>query len=241
MIELDDDRLADVLTSVGAELVTAPDSTLDPAVVRPPARTRRRSMPSIRWRWQWAPVLAVGLIAAIVLAVAPVRSAVAGWLGIGSISIQIDPTPPSTVAPLPSIDAGLRRIDRTAAAERLGSLPPALDATTLGPPTGFATMPEGGVLVVWPDATTLWIHDAEIEAGMLFDKLVQAGQSVQPVDLLGDRALVISGEHFLRTPHRAIAATTSVLWQSNDREYRLESDRDDAELIELARQIAAGS
>jgi hypothetical protein len=170
-----------------------------------------------------------------------VRSAVAGWLGIGSTSIQIDPTPPSTAAPLPSIDAGLRRIDRATAAERLGSLPVALDATTLGPPTGFATMPEGGVLVVWPDATTLWIHDAEVDAGMLFDKLVQAGQSVQPVDGLGDRALVITGDHFLRTPHRTIAATTSVLWQSDDREYRLESDRDDAELIELARQIAVGS
>ena len=54
-------------------------------------------------------------------------------------------------------------------------------------------------------------------------------------------ALVITGDHFLRTPHRTIAATTSLLWQSDDREYRLESDRDDAELIELARQIAAGS
>lgn len=241
MIDLDDDRLADVLASVGALLVTVPDSAPATANVRAPARAHRRSMPSIRWRWQWAPVLAVGLIAAIVLAVAPVRSAVAGWLGIGSTSIQIDPTPPSTAAPLPSIDAGLRRIDRTTAAERLGSLPEALDATKLGPPTGFATMPEGGVLVVWPDSTTLWIHDAEIEAGMLFDKLVQAGQSVQPVDGLGDRALVITGDHFLRTPHRTIAATTSVLWQSDDREYRLESDRDDAELIELARQIAVGS
>ena len=108
--------LADVLASVGALLVTVPDSTPATANVRAPARAHRRSMPSIRWRWQWAPVLAVGLIAAIVLAVAPVRSAVAGWLGIGSTSIQIDPTPPSTVAPLPSIDAGLRRIDRATAA-----------------------------------------------------------------------------------------------------------------------------
>jgi hypothetical protein len=245
MIELDDDRLAEVLASVGALLVTVPDITLDPAVVRTPARTRQRSTPSPRWRWrwrwQWAPALAAVLIAAVVLTVAPVRSAVAGWLGIGSTSIQIDPTPPSTVAALPSIDAGLRRIDRASAAAQLGSLPVGLDATTLGPPAGFATMPEGGVLVVWADATTLWIHDADVEAGMLFDKLVQSGQSVQSVDELGDQALVISGDHFLRTPHRMIAATTSVLWQSDDREYRLESDRDGAELIALARQIAAGS
>lgn len=245
MIELDDERLADVLASVGALLVTVPDITPDPAVVRAPAGARQWSTPSRRWRWrwrwQWAPVLAVALIAAIVLTVAPVRSAVAGWLGIGSTSIQIDPTPPSTVAALPSIDAGLRRIDRATAAERLGSLPVALDATTLGPPSGFATMPEGGVLVVWADGTTLWIHDADIEAGMLFDKLVQSGQSVQSVDELGDQALVISGDHFLRTPHRMIAATTSVLWQSDEREYRLESDRDRAALVELARQIAAGS
>jgi hypothetical protein len=239
MIDLDDDRLAEVLASVGALLVTVPDITPDPAIVRTRARTRERSMPFLRWRWQWAPVLAVALIAAIVLTVAPVRSAVAGWLGIGSTSIQIDPTPPSTVAALPSIDAGLRRIDRATAAARVGSLPVALDETTLGPPAGFATMPEGGVLVVWPDATTLWLHDADIEAGMLFDKLVQSGQSVQSVDDLGDQALVITGDHFLRTPHRTIAATTAVLWQSDDREYRLESDRDGAELIEFARQIAA--
>ena len=136
MIELDDERLADVLASIGAQLVTVPGITPDPAVVQAPAPPRRWSTPSLRrrWRWQWAPVLAVVLVAAIVLTVAPVRSAVAGWLGIGSTSIQIDPVPPSTVAALPSIDTGLRRIDRTTAAAELGSLPLGLDATALGPP-----------------------------------------------------------------------------------------------------------
>ena len=236
MIDLDDDRLAEVLASVGALLVTVPDT----ATVRAPAR-RERGRPSHRWRWQWAPVLAVAVIATVVVAVAPLRSAVAGWLGIGSTSIQIDPALPSTLAALPSIDAGLNRIDRATAEARLGSLPAALDASTLGAPTGFATMPEGGVLVVWPDDTTLWIHTADIDAEMLFDKLVAAGESVEAVDGVGDQALVISGNHVLRTPHRTIAATTAVLWQSGRLEYRLESDRDSAELIELARQLAAGS
>ncbi|MGD9703895.1 MAG: hypothetical protein AB7Q42_10415 [Acidimicrobiia bacterium] len=236
MTDVDDDHLADVLASVGALLVTVPDAA--PLVT--PSRKPAMGRLAHRRRWQWAPVI-VAIATATVLLVAPLRSAVAGWLGIGSTSIRIDPSSASTLAPLPSIDAGLSRIDRATAEARLGSLPPALDTTALGTPDGFATMPEGGVLVVWPDSSTLWIHSANGEPDVLFHKLVAAGEQVDRVDDLGDEAIVISGGHVLRTPHRTIAATTVVLWQSGSREHRLESDRDAPEVIELARQLANGT
>ena len=114
---------------------------------------------------------------------------------------------------------------------------PPLDASELGAPAGYSLMPEGGVLVVWADRSTLWIHAAEFEAGVLFNKLVSTEADVQQVDDLGDDALAVSGDHFLRTPRRTVAATTAVLWRSGPWEYRLESDRDQTALIALARQL----
>jgi hypothetical protein len=240
MIDLDDERLAEVLASVGQLLVTAPVvSTASPS--SPVSRALPEGPASVRAsRWRSAPAVALAGIAAcliVVLAVAPLRSAVADWLGIGSTRIEIDPIPPSTVAPLLPIDADLPRIDRDAAEVRLGAPLPQLDTSSLGAPAGYARMPEGGVLVIWPDAT-LWIHEEVIEPDMYFDKLISAGQDVQRVDDLGEGAFVISGDHVLRTPHRMVSATTTVLWQADRREYRLEADADAATLIDVARQLA---
>jgi hypothetical protein len=224
MIDLDDDHLADVLASVGELLVTV--------------TTTRSGARLWRWRVAVAAAAAVVAIGVVMVAVAPLRNAVAGWFGIGSTSIEIDPVPDAGVAPLSSIDAGLRRIDQATAEARLGVPLGDLGRTALGAPAGFAEMPEGGVVVVWPDGSTLWVHGATVDAGPLFEKLVSAGETVQRVDGLGDGALAVSGDHFLRTPHRTVAAATAVLWQSGHWELRLESDRDVAPVIELARQLA---
>lgn len=244
---LDDDRLAAVLAEIGADLVTT-------ATVAVPARIRTRP-PMLAW----AVAAAVVVLVTASLAVSPVRRAVAGWLGIGSTAIEIGPLPtvpvaaeppatdPATAGPpggappatLPSIAAGLEPVERAATEAALGRLLPDFAAVSLGDPAGYARPPEGGALVVWADSTTLWIHPVQIGAGPLYSKLVSAGAQVEAVEELGDAALAIVGEHVLATPSRTIAATTVVLWQSGEWEFRLEADRTVDELADLAREIAA--
>lgn len=227
MIDLDDDRLHVVLASMTELLVT------DAAAARVAHRPRRVA-PAI-----WVGVAVAAVIAATVLAVAPLRHTVADWLGIGSTAIEIDPTAASTISSLPSITLDLTRIDRAGAEATLGVALPSFEGTELGAPQGFALMPEGGVLVVWSDRTTLWIHRLSIPTDVLFTKMVAAGSMVQRVDDLGDDALAVSGEHVLRTPHRTVAAATTVLWRQRELEYRLDADRDVDALIDLARALAA--
>jgi hypothetical protein len=230
MIDLDDDRLAQVLASIGALLVT------DEAAARAPSRARPRRSAALVM--SFAAAVAI-VVAVVVVAVAPIRHTVADWLGIGSTRIEIDPTPPpAATAPLSPIGLGLPRIDRAAAEQSLGSTLPALDSTPLGAPMGYAAMPEGGIVVLWPNDTTLWIHRAQMPTGVLFDKMVSAATQVQRVDDLGDDALVVTGDHVLRTPHRLIEAATTVLWTDGDLEYRLDADRSVDEMIDLARQVA---
>jgi hypothetical protein len=246
MIDLDDHRLELVLASIGEHLSTEPV---------PDARARPASR-----RWVLGLAVAAATVLALVLAIAPVRSAVAGWLGIGSTRIVVDPTigtpapadtttaaasasttstVPDTATTLPGIADGLRQIDARGAEDLLRRPLPTLDGTSLGPPAGYRVMPEGGVLVVWPDSTTLWIHRRGIDGEQLVSKLVSAGEAVQAVEGLGDAALAVVGGHVLDTPHRTISVDTTVLWQDGDLEWRLESDRPVEELIALARQLAA--
>jgi hypothetical protein len=223
MIDLDDDRLAHVLASLTDLLVT------DTASVTLPVRRRR----PVR-------VVALGLAAAAVtvVSVSPLRGAVADWLGIGSTRIDIVPAPASTAQSQPSIDDDLPRIDRVDVERALGAPLPDLDTTSLGEPIAYATMPEGGIVVVWADTSTLWIHDITMHPGILFEKLLSANESVERIGGLGDDAIAVSGDHMVHTPHRSFAAGTTVLWTDGSWEYRLESDRPADELVGVARQIA---
>ncbi len=228
MIDLDDDRLAEVLADVGQQLFTGPATVS--------ARDARR--------WQSVARIALAAAAAVVLlvlAITPLRTAVADWLGIGSTRIRIDPSPTTTIEEVQSIDADLTRIDRARAEEIIGESLGGLDGSDLGAPSGFARMPEGGVLVLWPDGSTLWIHVESIDADRYFDKLVSSGAQIQRVDGLGDSAMVIEGDHLLQTPHRIVLATTAVVWRTDAMEYRLESVREPDDLIAIARQLANDS
>lgn len=228
MIDLDDDRLADVLADIGEHLFTGP------ATVSARDDRLRQSVTRLE-------LAAAAAVIVLVLAVAPLRTAVADWLGIGSTRVRIDPSPPTTIEAIESIDADLPRIDRAMAEEITGESLGGLDGSDLGPPSSFARMPEGGVLVLWPDGSTLWIHVESIDADVYFEKLVARGAQIQRVDGLGDSAMVIEGDHLLRTPHRIVSATTAVVWRTDAMEYRVESNRVPADLIAIARQLADNS
>jgi hypothetical protein len=218
-------RLAQVLASVGEHLDTDPAATIGRE--REPAWSPRR--------WLTAAAAAVAVLVGLALAIAPVREAVADFLGIGSTEVEIVPEPDADPAGLPTIDEGLTVITPSAAASRLGHALPDVAATRLGEPDQISVMPEGGVLLVWSDgATTLWIHGGSIPGDILLSKLIGDGQDAQKIDGLGDAALMVRGEHVLETPHRRVRAGTVVLWTIAGAEYRLESDLDAATMLEIA-------
>ena len=233
----DDERLSELLHALGQRIVLpdTQDSTSDgPAAWRRPPTSSRRT-PA---RWAAVAALAAAIVAATLL-IAPVREAVAGWLGIGSTRIEVDSAVPDSTVELPGIETGLPPMDPAEARTLLTDSLSTLDSTALGPPAGFVDMPEGGVLVVWADSTTLWVHSADVDLGLILKKLLSSQNTVRTVDGIGDEALLIEGSHWLATPHRTVTAGNTLIWRRGSTEYRLEADRPPAELIELGRQLAA--
>jgi hypothetical protein len=240
-MNIDDQRLAAILRSVGEHLETS-SPVLEP----------RRNV-----RFHIAAFVAV-LLATTTIAVPPIRAAIQRFLRIGNTTVEIVPstvtirpmptfTPNQTepTEPLRSLATGLTIVDRTAASGIVAQQVPALtdrlstfDKSTLGVPDGFATMPEGGLLVIWRDGSTLWIHDFSVKPGDYFRKLASSEQVVIRVSGIGDDAIAIEGGHWLATPHRTVVSASTVLWVSEALEFRLESNRPLDELIVVAKSIA---
>lgn len=215
-IDLSDERLATVLASVGEHLdLDGPGRDVSAEASAAPRIRLRPALLAAA-----AAIVAIALAAAVF---APVRSAVADWLGIGSTSLERVPdVDDEGLAP---IDDGLVRISIEEAERRLGRPLGHISTTALGPPATISEMPEGGVLVGWPEgATTLWIHAVDPDAGTLLTKILSSDTGVTEVSGLGDVAVAIEGPHVLQTPHRRIAAGTVLIWADGPTELRLESD-----------------
>lgn len=240
-MNIDDQRLAAILHSVGEHLETSS-----------PVPQPRRNI-----RLYVAAFVAL-LLATTTIAVPPIRAAVQRLLRIGNTTIEIVPstvpiastpttTPNQTATPnpIPSLTTGLTIVDRRAASGILAAQVPALagrlstfDASTLGVPDGYAAMPEGGLLLIWRHGSTLWIHDFSIRPSNYFRKLASSDQVVVRVPGIGDDSIAIEGNHWLTTPHRTVISTSTVLWVSEALEFRLESNRPLDELVDVARSMA---
>ncbi len=218
-------RLEVVLMSVGEHLV-----------VDAPVPAKRASSVWPR-RLAIAAAVVVALLV-VTMAIAPVREAVADWLGIGSTHIVkveggIDATD------LPTIRDGLKVISRADAETALRA--PLPEVPVLGEPDVLVRAPEGGVVMGWAKGdTTLWVHGMSLEPGPFLDKLLAAGERVEPVEGVGEDALYVEGTHVLETPARRLAARSVLLWVEDGREYRLESDLARDELIEIAKSVSPG-
>jgi len=228
---LDDDRLEAVLTSVGEYLVID-QSTAATAIAAQPA-----SEVGPTWRRPLlAAAVALAVVAGTVLAVAPARRVVSGWLGIGRIEVQIDRSADPTG--LPSFHAPAVPIDAATVDEVLGQPMPVIDGSQLGSPSGWWTLPEGGVLAGWPGGdTTLWV----VETGggdELLKKVAAGADNVTELPDLGDGGMAITGAHLLKTPHRRVGADNVVIWTDGELTLRLDGAGDIDTLVEIARQLA---
>jgi hypothetical protein len=230
---LDDDRLAAVLASVGQHLVVDV-SPLDVPDVEAAAGTRR-----VQWRPLLAAAAVLAVIAGAVLAIAPARRAVGGWFGAGRVEVEFDRT--AVPAGLPAFDDDAERIEPAAASGQLGRPMPDVAGSSLGGPSDWWTVPEGGVLVSWPDGDiTLWVAVTG-DGGEVVKKVADDGTVVAELRALGDGGLAVEGEHVLQTPHRRVAATSVVAWSDGDLTWRLDGAREIDELVAIAEQLAAGA
>ena len=211
----DDTALADALAATGREL----------ALDAPPVDVRRGAV----WHWLAAAAVVVAVAAAVVLAIAPARHTVGGWLRVGNVDVRVVPGVTSVPAEsLPGLLDGttVRPAGAAAVGAVLGADLDVVSSSALGPPARWWALPEGGVVAEWPArATTLWVVELDAFSSMMLDKLVGGAEAVVALPDLGDRpgGMAVSGGHLLVTPHRTIAATDVVAWTEHGRVYRLES------------------
>jgi hypothetical protein len=224
-VRADDDRLAAVLASVGEHLlVDEPTPTTAAAAGRRP------------WRLLLVAAVAVAVVAGAVVAIAPARRAVGGWLGAGRIEVELDRR--ADVDGLPDFTAPARRIAPGDATALLGGEVPPLDGSALGAPTTWWTLPEGGVLVGWADGeTSLWVVPTGGDDWVL-QKAVAGSDDARKLPDLGDGGVAVTGAHRVATPYRLARAESVVAWEDDELSYRLEGAGDVDELIAIAGQLA---
>lgn len=231
-----DDRLEDVLESVGRHLVI--DRTDDDECA--PAEHRRRRWRTVRRRMVAAAAAVLVLIGAVA-AIAPARRAVGGWLRAGGIDVRVDPQFGRTDSDLPSFIDGATGIESGHIAALLGRPPPDLSATSLGEPGGWWTVPEGGVVATWDQGeTSLWIVPTDGQQSDMIDKFAATADAVTGLPQLGDGGFAVGGTHELQTQHRRVAANSVVAWSGGSLTFRLESSIDLDDLISIAEEIASG-
>jgi hypothetical protein len=224
-VRLDDDRLTVVLASIGEHLVVD-------GVAGTPAPSRSRPL----WRPLLVAAVTLAVIAGAVVAIAPARRAVSGWLRIGRIELDVERRNDSTA--LPSLTDAARPIEPSAADDLLGQPVPDVDTSSLGAPTHWWSIPEGGIVVGWPEGeTSLWLTTATGGEGLV-DKIVEAESDVTALPDLGDGGAAVRDSHVLRTPHRRVRAENVVIWVDGDVTWRLESTAVLDELIDVANQLA---
>jgi hypothetical protein len=226
--------LADTIEPHGIDLVAAVRASLDESTPPAPGRTRRPLA-----------VAAVVFILAgvLVLAVAPARTAVAGWLGLGSTSVEIvEELPLAEPAAPPQTPPEGQRADyetiRGAALTQLGLAVLLPDESLIGEPAGWEVRGTGATkeLVVSWDGITMTARDAATAASIR--KFVTTGDVVS-ADLTtdGEPALWIEGRHVRDTGESVESTGNTLLWIAADVEYRLFGELDRAEAVELASSL----
>jgi hypothetical protein len=209
-----------------------------------------------RWWPAWAGAGAFAALLVVTLVVAPVRTAIADWLGIGGVSVDLASEPLPDPGPV-DIDLG-RRVSLDDARGAVDF--PILVPSVLGEPdeVRLAEAPTGSlVYLVYADSAALpaapgtgvgalFTQFRASLAGGTFTKVVPPEGSVEEVEVRGVPGLWIAGEMHLiglLLPDGTVIddsirlAANTLLWEEGGITYRLESALDLAEALEIAESL----
>jgi ABC-type cobalt transport system substrate-binding protein len=237
---LDDDlgrrlsRLADTIAPSGIDLLADIRLALD-SPPTPPTRSRRPMAIA---------AVVVLLAALIVVAIAPARTAVADWLGLGRTSVEIiDELPPAEPARPPSEPPRGEQADiesiLAAARSQLGMEIALPDVSITGEPIGWEIRAIGQtreLVVAWRDLT-MTARAAEFAEPIR--KVVTPTAIVSSaVTTDGDPALWIEGLHVRVIGETPEEVGNTLLWIARAVEYRLSGSLDRDRAVAIASSLS---
>ena len=240
--QLDDAQLGALIAALGPAV--EPTGIDLVAELRAAIDSNAPKLPRERQRTSLAVAAALVLVAgSLVLLIAPARTAVADWLGIGSTSVVIvDELPPAEPAKLPTAPptSESRHPDsiRLAAAEQLDLTVLLPDPELVGAPGGWEIRDTGEAaeLVVAWGRFTLTARSPSPEAPL--GKFVTAVDEVSAAVLTdGAPALWIEGFHVRAAGDWVESVGNTLLWEANGIEYRISGDLVQSEAIEIAASL----
>ncbi|HJP64839.1 MAG TPA: hypothetical protein VKA30_00885 [Actinomycetota bacterium] len=266
------DQLERTLFEIGGRLEDPPAADLADAVARrlrsdparggPVLRMPRWRRPSLSWRPAVAAVAAVAVLIAGILTVSPgARHAVAGWLGLRGVQIEVTPSPLPTSLPSGPRAIELGPLTSLADAQRQVGFRILLPHTAeLGSPDEVHVQPlylsEQVFLVYRPRAglpaapeTGLAVLVSEFRAAPdegFYKKLSVGSGTVEFVRVKGQPGYWIQGGHEVAyvddngipIQDTARLAANVLLWQRGDLTLRIESSLSRSEVLRIARSFA---
>jgi hypothetical protein len=193
---------------------------------------------------------AVLLVAvAAVMAVPSARTAVLEWLGLRGVTVERVETLPTVSQPTDELAVG-ELVTADEAADLAGFPLPEAGGSSLGEPDEIRYSPEvgdGQVAYIWRGedgriATLFTVFEAEINDEYI-EKMVDASGDFSRTEVDGHPGLWVEGLHFFMyvlptgegREETARLSRNALLWEDEDRLYRLEGDLS----LEQARAIAA--
>lgn len=196
------DHVDAVLTRLGASTASAPelatggkagDEAGDPVV---PLDRRRRTRSGTPRSLRWAAAVVLVAVTGGVAAIGPAREAVAGWLGVDGVTIEVIDRLPAGLPDRFDLRA-LGEPTTLSVAQQAVSFPIRVPAG-FGPPDAYVDHPPGGVTLAWPEErVVLTEHPGDVYA---IAKGAPPGTTVEPVTVEGQPGFWITGDHLVAEP-----------------------------------------
>ena len=188
-----------------------------------------------------AAAIVVLACATLIVVVEPARTAVARWLGIGATTVEIDPDVQPGAAPPPSMAIGAET--DSAVWNPIPLLDQPISVSTAGAGTAMYFWAAGDGWVSFTDDGIGVSLSVRPVAGAPSLKIASGEEDVRPVEIGTEASMIFGlwvGADYLLVSEPdapALRAARVLLWEREGRQFRLESNGDLDDVVELAESI----